>query len=323
MGDDPKTFHFCAFQTPDRLLLRLGRHVLSPFLFPPVAPLRSDDVALPLPEPDQVTLLPAPDQELSPDPTAPPEKQFNYHSYFSEIEAAFAARRRRAYHLSPADWALVECWRKEGIPLPVVLRGIEQTFAARAAARQPKGRLRPIRSLSYCQPAVEEAFQAYRAAQAGAHPATPPTPEANSPSPATVIAFLESAVASLFTVRQNLVEQAQTDAPRHQLLDALSVALAQLQAMIEQVRSEAVLRLDTLELALSDLEDRLLAALHADAPPAVLSEAIQAAATALKPHRKGMSAAVYAQAQANYVARLLRQYHGIPRLSLLYLEPES
>ncbi|MGQ9897124.1 MAG: hypothetical protein ACUVR8_06165 [Acidobacteriota bacterium] len=273
---------------------------------------------LPFPEPDEVAPLPS--GAVTPNPAPPLEKHFNYYEYFSEIEAAFTAHRGKPYHLSPLDWALVESWRKTGIPLPVVLRALAQACEAHAkqATRQPRGRLRPVRSLGYCQPFVEDAFEAYRSSQVGA--ASPPlASETDGLSRSQVVAFLETAVVALSHAQQ-LVAQSCPDAPHTQLRSLLPTVMAQLQTLIGQVQKDAVLHLESIEMLLSELEDRLLAALQADVPPEVKSEATQAAAAALKAHRKSMSAAVYAQAHANYVAQQLRKRYGLPRLSLFYLD---
>ena len=48
----------------------------------------------------------------------------NYFNYFTEIEDAFVRRRGKHLFLSPLDWALMEVWRQQGIPLHIVLRGV-------------------------------------------------------------------------------------------------------------------------------------------------------------------------------------------------------
>jgi len=49
----------------------------------------------------------------------------NYFNYFTEIEEHFQRRRGSLLLLSTLDWALIETWREVGIPLEVVLRGID------------------------------------------------------------------------------------------------------------------------------------------------------------------------------------------------------
>ncbi len=324
MGDPPKPPRFLTFPFPV-----LGFRTTRECPQPPPDPLPADapppNVALdlPFPEPDEVAPLPSPTGPVTPDPTPPPEKHFNYYSYFSEIEAAFTAHRGKPYHMSPLDWALVESWQKAGIPLPVVLRGIAQACEAHARdmARQPKGRPRPMRSLGACQSFVEHAFTAYRASQVGA--ASPPAAAASETggmSRAKVAAFLETAAAALAAAQQQLSTRIRPDAPHAQLGALLPTVVAQLRTLSGQVQGEAPLHLEAVEMTLSELEDRLFAALQADVPPEVQAEAAQAATAALRAHRKGMAAAVYAQTHANYVARQLRERYGVPRLSLFYLE---
>jgi hypothetical protein len=324
MGDPPKPLRFLTFPFPV-----VGFRTTRERPQPPFDPLPADAAPpnrvldLPFPEPDEVAPLPSSTGPVTPDPAPPPEKHFNYYSYFSEIEAAFTAHRGKPYHMSPLDWALVESWQKAGIPLPVVLRGIAQACEAHARkmSRQPKGRPRPVRSLGYCQSFVEHAFTAYRDSQVGAaSPSATAAPETGGMSRARVAAFLETAAAALAAAHQQLSARIRPDAPHAHLGALLPTVVAQLRTLSGQVQGETLLHLEAVEMTLSELEDRLLAALQADVPPEVQAEAAQAATAALKVHRKGMAAAVYAQTHANYVARQLRERYGVPRLSLFYLE---
>ena len=52
----------------------------------------------------------------------------NYFNYFTEIEIRFQQRRGSILMLSTLDWALIETWRKAGVPLEAVLRGIDAAF---------------------------------------------------------------------------------------------------------------------------------------------------------------------------------------------------
>ncbi len=323
MGDPPKPPRFLTFPFPV-LGFRTTRERPQPPCdsLPADAPPPNRVLDLPFPEPDEVAPLPSSTGPVTSDPAPPPEKHFNHYSYFSEIEAAFTAHRGKPYHMSPLDWALVESWQKAGIPLPVVLRGIAQACEAHARkmSRQPKGHPRPVRSLGYCQPFVEDVFTAYRASQVGA--AAPPVAasETGGMSRAKVAAFLETAAAMLTAAHQQLSTLVRPDAPHAQLGALLPTVVAQLRTLSGQVQGEAPLHLEAVEITLSELEDRLFAALQADVPPEVQAEAAQAATAALRTHRKGMAAAVYAQTHANYVARQLRERYGVPRLSLFYLE---
>ena len=76
------------------------------------------------------------------------------HAYFLAIEDHFVRLRGAPLLLSPADWQVAQRWHRQGIPLELVRRALEEVFARRRE-RGAKGR---ISSLRYCAPAVEAAW---------------------------------------------------------------------------------------------------------------------------------------------------------------------
>jgi len=84
--------------------------------------------------------------------------------YFARVEEHFGRRRGGLAVLSPKDWKLLEKWQAKEIPLPVVLRGINQAFDRFAAAGPRPDR---INSLRYCEQEVETAWEEHRVANAG------------------------------------------------------------------------------------------------------------------------------------------------------------
>ena len=85
----------------------------------------------------------------------------NYFNYFTEVEEHFIRRRQKNLLVPPLDWCLIELWKNNGIPIHVVIRGIDRSFeTARSRRTSP-------RSLSYCHPAVTQAFEEYQRAMVG------------------------------------------------------------------------------------------------------------------------------------------------------------
>ena len=84
--------------------------------------------------------------------------------YFARVEEHFGRRRGGPLVLSPKDWRLLEKWHDSGIPLRIVLRGINQTFDRFAASGPRPDR---VNSLRYCEQEVQAAWQDYRGAQRG------------------------------------------------------------------------------------------------------------------------------------------------------------
>ena len=88
----------------------------------------------------------------------------NYYNYFTEIEDTFIRRRGKSLFLSPLDWALIESWQDRGIPLHIVIRGIESVFDI--FDQQPVG-TRTIKSLFYCREEIEVQYSEWRRSQTG------------------------------------------------------------------------------------------------------------------------------------------------------------
>jgi hypothetical protein len=80
------------------------------------------------------------------------------HAYFQAIEEAFVLLRGAPLLLSPADWQVARRWHREGVPLDLVRRALEDVFAK----RQERGTKGKISSLRYCAPAVEAAWNELR-----------------------------------------------------------------------------------------------------------------------------------------------------------------
>ena len=73
----------------------------------------------------------------------------NYFNYFTEIERFFQTKRESFTLLSTLDWVLIENWKEQGVPLDIVLMGIERAFSN-------PNRKRDIGSLAYCVKSVEK-----------------------------------------------------------------------------------------------------------------------------------------------------------------------
>jgi len=80
------------------------------------------------------------------------DQELNYFNYFTEVERFYQSKRESFTLLSTLDWVLIENWKEQGIPLEIVLKGIDRAFS------NPK-RKRRINSLAYCVRAVEEVME--------------------------------------------------------------------------------------------------------------------------------------------------------------------
>jgi len=225
----------------------------------------------------------------------------------------------------------MEAWKDRGIPLHIVLRGVEQSFDSYEA----KPRRRSVKSLFYCQEEVEAQYAEWLESQLGASPATAAASDAETaaqdekstggngalPFPREVIeGHLAEARARLERAR---VEQESRrnmgSGDAGELCEALARASARLSELERDFGAAARPDAEQLEGALNDLENLLDRALRASLAPATLEARRAEAAAQLEPYRKRMERATYEQTLDSLLAKLLREDCGLPRLSLFYL----
>jgi hypothetical protein len=197
-------------------------------------------------------------------------------AYLAAVERAFLQRAGRGLMLSPADIALVTQWARAGVPVGVVLEGIDAAFA-KPPSRAPRG-------LSFVRASVEAAFSAYRARQAGGGASGPAAPRA----------VAEPAARRLF-----VAAEAQVDAL---VAQALRDAARACDALGELADAAAV---DAIERALLD---RLRAHLSPSDAGAMLREIDARCAQ----ERRGSSPEVWLSVREAQFERALRTRAGLP-----------
>ncbi|HEY0098570.1 MAG TPA: hypothetical protein VGB76_06415 [Pyrinomonadaceae bacterium] len=248
----------------------------------------------------------------------------NYFNYFTEIEDAFIRRRGKHLLLSPMDWALIEGWKARGVPLHIVLRGIEQSFDSYEA----KPRKRSVKSLFYCQEEVEAQYAEWLESQVGATSAETdaagktPAKNTHAETGNGALPFPREVIAGHLAESRAQLERACEEHRKRgagELCEAVGRAAARLSALEKDFAAAARPDAEQLEGALNDLENLLDRALRADLAPERLNARRAEAAAQLEPYRKRMERATYEQTLDSLLAKLLREEGGLPRLSLFYL----
>ncbi len=238
----------------------------------------------------------------------------NYFNYFTEIEDAFVRRRGKHLFLSPLDWALMETWKEQGIPLHLVLRGVERAFDS----YESKPRKRSVKSLLYCQEEVEAQYAEWLEARVGANPSS----NGDNQNDNDKTTFSSTAVLEhLRHSRESLSHL--SDVRAKLTADELSEALSRASTLLEAIESDFVsgATVDTrkLEDSLTGLERMLNQALLASVPTPELKATNKELVAQFKPYKNQMEPAVYNQTLENMLLKRLREQLGIPRLSLFYL----
>ncbi len=77
--------------------------------------------------------------------------------YFSDIESEIGRVRGKSYNANPVDFRLMELWKKQQIPIHVIIKAID----------------RPINSLSFVKESVEKGFAEHLKNRVGASTVEP------------------------------------------------------------------------------------------------------------------------------------------------------
>jgi hypothetical protein len=215
----------------------------------------------------------------------------NYFNYFTEIEEHFQrARGTGLFLLSPLDWALIEAWKNNGIPLEAVLRGIDVAFE-KWRARPPRARIHQVNSLAYCTQAIVAEAQAMADGKPAKREAAAPFADGD------ISAYLQRNAAAL------------REAGHADLADSVTALDA------EPMRSN----LEEMEQWLTSIEEKMIARIRASASDQQLVEARQVLDRQLQPYRGKMSAEQLAMLERQFLDRRLLETAKLPRLSLFYL----
>lgn len=240
----------------------------------------------------------------------------NYFNYFTEIEDAFVRRRGKHLFLSPLDWALMETWKQQGIPLHIVLRGIERAFDSYEA----KPRKRSVKTLLYCQEEVEAQYLEWVESRVGANPAS----ESKTPLEEAASSerhFSSAAVSDhLHHSRQALEElKTRNKSGADQLTETLSRASLLLEDIASDFEHDKDVNTKKLEDSLTSLDRMLSDTLLTIVPRDVLETINRELKKQFKPYKSHMEPAVYERTLQNLLLKNLREQYGVPRLSLFYL----
>lgn len=235
----------------------------------------------------------------------------NYFNYFTEIEDAFVRRRGKHLFLSPLDWALMENWKQQDIPLHLVLRAIERAFDSFEA----RPRKRSVKSLLYCQEEVEAQFAEWLESRVGSNENAQAEQNEEESSAHFSLAAIQQHLQQNKTVLERLAKSKAGDA---QLAESLTRAADRLGELLDDLNERGAVDARRMEDSLTGVERMLNDALLTD--PAAGVEVITGEIKAeLKPYRAQMEPLVYDQTLNNLLLKRLREKFGIPRLSLFYL----
>ena len=205
----------------------------------------------------------------------------------------------------------METWKQQGIPLHIVLRGVEKSFDS----YESRPRKRSVKTLLYCQEEVEAQYAEWLEVRIGASSNADDVEPESDKTPFSFAAISEhlkrsrSALSALVTAQDK----------ENDLSEALARAAALLADIETDFTSGATLDTRKLEDSLTGLERMLNDSMLAVANGPALDELKTEIKAQLKPYRAQMEAPVYKQTFDNLLLKRLREEFSIPRLSLFYV----
>jgi hypothetical protein len=249
--------------------------------------------------------------------------RLNYYNYFTEIEETFIRRRGKHLFLGTIDWALMESWKEMGVPLHVVLRGIETAFDSYEA----RPRKRSVKTLMYCQEEVEAQYAEWLESQLGANDESydgdsSAGAEDKSAEDESLPFARKTILEHLAHVRSSLSQLCDERKPRvrvNALCEAFSRAASRLEELEKDFAKAKRPDAQRLEESLTRLEKMLDDAICASLPAKELAAARAETEAQLQPYRSRMEDATYQQTFENMLFKRLREQYKVPRLSLFYL----
>ncbi len=233
----------------------------------------------------------------------------NYFNYFTEIEETFIRRRGKHLFLSPLDWALIESWEKRGIPVRIVLRGIENVFDR---IEKNPGRLNTVKSIGYCRDEIESLYNDWQASQVGKDVQIEPA----SPSPAREDKAKLFSALSIDNHLKKIIDD--IEKARSESSGELQLTLAMVQNELREyieVRTEPELH----EEKLSANDELIDSVLLKSCDPVKLGDLKNEIVVGLSDHKAKMTDDVYRRTFDLMLSKRLREESKIPRLSLFFL----
>ena len=242
---------------------------------------------------------------------------FNYFNYFTEIEEYFWRKRGAHLLVSPLDWAILETWQKADIPVVVVQKGIDRAFESWERSRRAAGG-RQMKSLAYCVDAVLDAASEAQEAAAGSGPEIKSS-RANEESFSRdeLRRYFERNVKRLRTAAEK--QKVKAEPAGASLAARFEDVAKKLEESLPLLDAPGALDLEDLERRLTVLEEKLSAALSADADEEAMLAIRREMDRSLAPYRRKMSAEQLTQLERQYMQKRLFEYFEVPRLSLFYL----
>lgn len=235
----------------------------------------------------------------------------NYFNYFTEIEEHFQNRRGKVTLLSPLDWSLIESFQQAGIPIEIVLRGVDHAFEK---FERRKGRFKQINSLAYCTQAILTEYERNKEGAVGKTKEFGRNEADNATDRENLCRLIDEARERLKSAIDQLRKQ-----PSHSPIEILEHVQNSLMDIRTEVTREGPLDYESLELRLGTMEEKIFASFVATMTEEALLALRSQVSQEISRHKRGLKSEHIAMLERKMLTRRIFDHFGVPRLSLFYL----
>lgn len=235
----------------------------------------------------------------------------NYFNYFTEIEEHFQKCRGKIQPLSPLDWSLIESLQEVGIPLKIVLRGMDKAFE-RYSKRT--GKIRKINSLSYCTQMILTEYEKQKENNQGKM-------KISNPTESTELADRKNMINLLVKARQDL-SALRVDSKYSKEISFTKVVkevITSIDSIVLEMTNACSVDYEGLELRLSSLEDRIVATIFSLMSEKTVLEMKKEIFQEINLHKRALNPEYIALLEKKMRYKRILESFCIPRLSLFYL----
>ena len=207
---------------------------------------------------------------------------------------------------------LVAGWAKQGMPLRVVLHGVDRTIT-RLTAKGP--RRRPVR-IEFCEADVRDAADQWRRAVGVRGAAAGAPTESDLSADTAAAARVPSLPKHLERVLVRLSGLAATREWPASLVDALTATIRDVDACLDAARGARRQARTAILDQLVGIERAMTQAALASVPDGRRQELLHQVRTELLPYREQMPAAAFREAEETLLGELVRRHFSLPQVRL-------
>ncbi|MGA2259962.1 MAG: hypothetical protein ABSH28_00850 [Acidobacteriota bacterium] len=240
----------------------------------------------------------------------------NYYNYFTEIEEHFVRRRGKHLWVSPMDWSLIATWRDSGVPLHVVLRGIDRAmdgFFAKRSRINSK-----INTLFYCHASVMDEYAQHLESHLGEHPmegadtAVSAAQKPDGPDKETILEFLNARISEIRVLVAKL--SVSEGGP-----EGMERIVRRLEEIIGDLETDNQVDFEALDRDLGILDETLVGELRTAVSLEQITAWEQEAKKELKIYRKKLPKDIYGKILENFMRTKVHRHFTVGELSLFHL----